>query len=324
MQTEQTLQVMEETFSKIDEDSRWWIGGILDGDGCINWQSTRAGSGRLSIAVGQAENGVAMLHHLKSLLGGTIYKLSLPKKGTHQQGYQWTLAGFPARQLAEHIAKYTVLKRPQYEVAAAMPPTSSRFVSITATKGNQVLTFGTRKECQKHFGIGEQRLLSKIKGSTRRADTRDLLPGWTFSETRLDPAKTKLTQQEGDAQLRRLKKEPHTPISSNDMPPIAWIAGMVDSDGHIGMRHLAIGQKYSAATAHLKARLGGSITHSQAKPDYHVWRLYDSRYYEFLSQLASHLVNKAPQASLLLSHLTTPQADTQNKLRAMQGRQLQV
>ena len=109
--SENKSNIMED----LDEDTKWWLGGILDGDGCVSL----AGKGQFSLRVKQSEKGVILLQKLQGLLGGKIHKGERPKKETHRQTYVWGIdINAMVSEVCQNLEKYCHLKRPQMSLAA--------------------------------------------------------------------------------------------------------------------------------------------------------------------------------------------------------------
>lgn len=108
-------------WDNVTEDSRWFLGGAFDGDGCVH-VTTRQLAPRLVVT--QAERGLKLLHTFRDVCGGAIYAGPLPKNPErHQPTWAWCITGFAAACLAEKLAPYTLLKKRQLLMAAVFQET---------------------------------------------------------------------------------------------------------------------------------------------------------------------------------------------------------
>lgn len=114
--------------------------------------------------------------------------------------------------------------------------------------------------------------------------------------------------------LREMKKEPHDTI--NTVLPVEYVAGMVDSDGHIGFYgrpSVSVSQKWPAITDYLQKTYGGRVTTATRRNSQN-WVLSGD---EFMRLLEPVLFTKRKQAQLALD----PSPENQEALRAMHGNQ---
>ena len=100
----------------LDSDTKWWLGGILDGDGCIQIGT----QGYLSLNVTQSVKGINLLDTLNELVGGNYVKGGEPKKDTHRQVYHWGIYGSKASKICGALSKFCHLKKPQMELGAEL------------------------------------------------------------------------------------------------------------------------------------------------------------------------------------------------------------
>ena len=99
-------------WGKINEDTRWWIAGQVDSDGCL-----RASGSSLQVVITKAKTGWMCLEHLHAVLGGDI-KAGRSEQGNKQEQKVWTLCGARARDFCDIMKKYVFLKRPQFVLAS--------------------------------------------------------------------------------------------------------------------------------------------------------------------------------------------------------------
>ena len=94
----------------------WWVGGQMDGDGCV----MIVGGCSVCLSFGKAAKGVVTLHRLQTLFGGQVYNQSAAT-AVSQKVLQWHLVGIEAQSLCARLAPYTFIKRPQLQLAAEWP-----------------------------------------------------------------------------------------------------------------------------------------------------------------------------------------------------------
>lgn len=112
------------------EETMWWAGGILDGDGCVVIRQ----SGTVLVAIKQAAKGKLLLHHFQALFGGNVYRAGRTVSVRHQAPFQWELAGAAAKAFCLRIAPYTRLKRRQLELAATVPANPKGLACVRETQ----------------------------------------------------------------------------------------------------------------------------------------------------------------------------------------------
>ena len=104
----------------------WWVGGQIDGDGCVVVEK-----GSVCLCMGKAAKGKCALERMQALFGGYIYNHS-QATSKKQQVFQWRLRGAAAAKTCAEVAPYTTAKRRQLEIAGAWPMLG-RGINVDAT-----------------------------------------------------------------------------------------------------------------------------------------------------------------------------------------------
>lgn len=196
----------------------------FDGDGCINVGSNEC----LTVTIDKAEKGSDALKFYNDTFGGTVY---LASDETHrkQKKYQWKLHGPDAYEFVHAIKQYSWIKRQQLQVASTFPMQLK--VEVLAEKeDHEPVTYKSMTACAQalnvHYSVIVRRL-TPLKEGSRRKKPQDI-DGWHLTKIERDSVTVSRQRAEIDAELRRLKHEPHAPVTEE--LSFAYCAGLFDAE----------------------------------------------------------------------------------------------
>lgn len=196
----------------------------FDGDGCVNVGSNEC----LTVTVDKAQKGSSALQFYVDTFGGAIYLAGL-ETDRRQRKYQWKLHGPDAYEFIHAIKEHSRIKKQQLEVASTFPMQLK--VEVLAEKeGHEPVTYKSMAACAESLGVSYStivRRLTPLKPGSRRRKPQDI-DGWHLTKIERDSVTVSRQRAEIDAELRRLKHEPHAAI--NEQLSFAYCAGLFDSE----------------------------------------------------------------------------------------------
>jgi len=177
-------------------------------------------------------------------------------------------------------------------------------------------------------GARQQAFQWRLAGEKAKAFAREIAPYCRLKRRQFEiaasvPANPKGLDDIRDLQeaarleIQTLKRTPHEPIE--DDPPLAYAAGMVDTDGSLDLiptARILVIQKHPAIVEYFH-RVFGGINYAYANRPAHEWRITGARARQVLERLAPLMRAKHDQALLVLGN--DPDAPAQ--LKALKGNQ---
>ena len=222
-------------------DDIMWAAGQLDGDGSVGLYDNR-----LRVMLTKAEKGWTALDRFQQLFGGIILKGHLVSD-RHQWHRVWILREDEAFDFCQKMARYTVIKRREYELACTAPVGRTPFL---IQKGGIEVLAKNMQAIQYVVGLKRCQLWRNFKqvegmcgnGASQARDERTgriVINGWTIQRLH------KADIQDYRA-LKVLKTTPHDEIHEQLTP--SYVAGFIDAEGCIMLRKttplLTTSQKY--------------------------------------------------------------------------------
>lgn len=304
----------EARIMEVSDDNLWWAGGHFDGDGCI-----AVHYGGLTLVIGKAERGMASLLKMKELFGGSITKQRRKEVDNWQPSWQWRMYSDEARKLCERLTPYVHAKRPQFELAATMPPDAQCVQVILSHPEKPTTRFASVCEAERELGLTGW----KIRGWAKRKEDRG---GWTCELLVPDREAKRRRVDEIDQQLQAMKRVEHRPVDRS--LPDAYFAGFFDADGCFEMSSkrpcVSAGQKYRAILDAMRASFGGSVYEFNGVWQRFGWRVGVADVMDVARRLRPHLVEKAQQADLVLAWTAANHAETRERVSALQRNKRKV
>lgn len=99
---------------RIDETYKAYLAGIIDGEGCLNFDG--ALSNKFRLVVGNNHKG--LIEKLQRDFGGSVF--SRLGEGRRQRNYLWTFHGAKAIQLLHECYPYLIVKRKHADIVFKM------------------------------------------------------------------------------------------------------------------------------------------------------------------------------------------------------------
>ena len=281
----------------ISEDQRWWVAGVVEGDGCVRVCPVNG----LMVRVSQAENGWHCLVYLKEVFGGAVYDCT-PEQGNFQAMAEWCIRGINAWDFCMVIKDYCFIKRNQLEAGcefcfgeawmAQMKPV----LSIEKRTG-VVKLYPSIAQAQEETGTHR----TSINMYLKRLLKSTTMYTWMALENVLDLARVRERRKELEERLMAMKQTEHEEVQGD--LPLPYMAGFVDADGHIGVHgdsHAhSVSQKYIAICRAFQRRYGGGICRSKTTGCYN-WYTHVGTAKQFIMDIEPYLIEKKEQARLVI------------------------
>ena len=126
-----------------------YVAGLIDGEGCIHIEKSRAGTAspsyRARVTVGMTAPAKHLLDELSSQWGGSVRPLRAATT-RWAAAFQWYTWGVSAVQMLEYLLPYLRLKRDQAEVALEVE--RIRDALSRRANGNAIWTPEAREACE--------------------------------------------------------------------------------------------------------------------------------------------------------------------------------
>ena len=297
----------------LPESVLYWLGGLIDGDGCVY---VRSGS-TLGIQVSQATRGSIAIDLLQKLFGGTQVIIKA-KKQTHQDTHRWSIEGTQAVALARLLADYLFIKKPQFELAGTFPTQGKGSVCILRHSLTQEeRQFSSMEACSLSFGLSKKAVANWQKGY-RGCHKPKALEFWDVQIKTLQDAKVVKTHI--DKNLRLMKKLEHEAFTM--YPPAAYFSGVFDAEGSVAVSRsqtlcVSLPQIYTPVLDALKVHYGGSVLWAGNK---YKWSCGTGAR-EFLKDIMPYAIGKLPQILLGLQMQRGEATLVHQKLKRFKGHQ---
>ena len=274
----------------------------FDGDGHVVVGSNQC----LAVGIDKAEKSKAVLIEAQKLFGGNIYK-KRDKTETSQTQFVWIAYGPQAFEFVLLVKNKSYVKRQQLRVANTFDMTLK--VSVIAQKDDKIITHRSITACARSFDTTERRMRIILTGHNPE------LNGWSLTLVRQDQAAVKASRDAVDKELRRLKDEPHDPIT--ETLSFAYVAGFFDAEGSISFQSLStwkisVPQEHPEILFALQRQFGGSVFVSK-KDNGAAWTLYARLARPLLENILPYLREKREQAEIILKF--DPKTDDANEVR---------
>ena len=284
------------------EEELEYFAGNFDGDGHVVVGQNQC----LTAGIDKAEKSKAVLIEAQRLFGGNIYK-KREKSKTAQANFVWLVNGPRAFDFITSIKDRCVVKKKQLQVASTFDMTLK--VSVTAEKDEEIVTHRSITACARYFNTTE----SRVRKLLAKVDPQ--IDDWSLTLVRQDQAAVKASRDAVDKELRRLKDDPHDPIT--ETLSFAYVAGFFDSEGTITIYSLtswkiSIPQEHVEILIALKRQFGGSVFISK-KEQACKWNLYASLARPLLENILPYLREKREQVEIILKF--DPKTDDANEVR---------
>lgn len=294
---------------EISDDNLWWAGGHFDGDGCI-----AVHYGGLTLQIGKAEKGMASLHKMQAMFGGSITKQRKKEVENWQPSWQWRIGSEAARKLCERLAPYVHAKRPQFELAATMPPDAQCVQVLLSHPEEPSRRFESVCEAERELALTGWR----IRAWAKRKEDRG---GWTCELLVPDREAKRQQVEEIDQQLRAMKQMEHRPVDR--FLPDAYFAGFFDADGSFSISShgcnakLQLGQKWRAILDAAEVSFGGHVSIGVKACSYQVG--LQNGGLDAVQRMLPFLVEKRDQAEIVLALTTGNVQESKVALGHLQG-----
>lgn len=307
-------------WSKVDEDSRWWIAGQFDGDGSIG---VYPGYG-LKACIGKAENGWSVLIIIQEMLGGNICDLAA-ETDKNQASRIWYINNRTALEFCRVMRDYCFLKRPQIIKAFEYPADKMRLKNMQPVVALDIIT---KKPVQNFVSM----LFAAKTLKTQTGHIAEVIRGkkptcakfkWAYLE---NPVKRDQVDKHFKSLTKELKKMKH--IAHEELleeMPLAYAAGFVDADGSIAFigpemtrNKISVGQKYRAICDAFRKQFGGSIWHNPEKPSFS-WTAHGDNAQKAIVALTPYLKEKN-NVIRLISQLKSDPEMKNNIMDAIKGK----
>ena len=304
-------------WTDVTDDLRWWIGGQMDGDGCIRICPQNG----IMVRIAKAEKGWPCLVWLKNMLKGKIYK-GTAENEFHQAMKEWCIRGQAALDFCKVIQNHTFLKKPQLEKALEFLLYGGHIAQMQPLQGSHVSgdeIFSGAKEASKKIGV----CLKTVYNSMEKDYA---IKGWNFMKIP-NPVTSEIVKRNREdlvVALQDMKKVEHEPIKQ--ILPKPYIAGFVDAEGclrAIGKNSttIAVAQKYRAVCDAICKQYSGNVSYVEKDHPAFVWSIHAGAK-DFLRDIAPFLIEKRGQAELLLNMKAGEGRAVKAALRLMKGNQV--
>ena len=278
----------------VSDDNMWWAGGHFDGDGCITMHY-----GGICLGIGKAEKGMPALLKMQALFGGSITKQRKTLPAEWQPTWQWRLGGQEARGVCQRMIPYVHAKRPQFELAATMPPETQCVQVVLSHKEEGTRRFASVCEAERELFMTGWR----IRGWAKRKEDRG---GWTCKLLVPDREAKRERIKEIDQQLKEMKQMEHQAV--DQFLPDAYFAGFIDADGCLTIKDgrpcLGVAQKWRQVLDAYATAFGGKVftLMSEGRGRVFSYALHgQANVINAIQRLLPHLVEKKGQAEILLA-----------------------
>lgn len=270
-------------FADIDEDTKWYVGSQLDGDGCC-WATES-----LHVNLPKSIKSATTVLRFQKLFGGSVYwRLG---RGNREAQCEWRIGGQEAIEFCNMIKDYTELKRRQFTLAATFPMSSAPLQVSKDGKTWMVSSLAEAGELVKRRG--------DYLGKTLRNNGPYTKDGYTISKV------TDVKKLKGDikSQISQLNHTEHLAITRE--LPFAYLAGFADAELCITMDNskrfiLSIPQAHVAITNAYKAKFDYGVV-SQNNRGQWLWTTCGQDTRDTLNALLPFLFEKRAQAEISLS-----------------------
>ena len=279
-----------------------YFSGNIDGDGKVLVGNNH----NLVVGLDKAKKAYMVLEEAKKLFKGNVYKKCNETK-TSQEQHQYIINGTDAFELICAIKDRTWVKRKQFQVASTFDMTLK--VSVIAEKDEEIVTHSSITACAKHFHTTE----SRIRKLLAKVDPQ--IDDWSLTLVRQDQAAVKASRDAIDKELRRLKDEPHDPITETLSFP--YVAGFFDAEASISIYSLTdwkigIPQEHPEILFALQRQFGGNVFVSKTT-NTAAWTLYSRLARPLLENMLPYLREKRQQVEIILKF--DPNTDDANEVR---------
>lgn len=284
-------------FGALSDDVKWWIGGQMDGDGCVSVCKING----LLVRVGKAENAWHTLVHLKRFMGGAVYD-SRGERGERQAERQWVLRGRAALDFCGAIRNFCFLKRPQMIKALEFErllyagwSAKMRPVRGTRVTDGAILTFPSVSEAVRRTGFSS--IFANLRGICSHAGGYR----WEYLPNPVDRAALAAERARLEADISAMKRTEHDAITED--LPLPYVAGFVDADGCVRADRVTVSQKHRAVCYAMQRQFGGCVSQGEV-PNGSIAFLWsttsmaDAR--ALAARLRPFLIEKAAQVDVML------------------------
>lgn len=281
----------------VSQDDLWWTAGQIDGDGSVGIYA-----GRLKVVIKKSVKSLQTLQHIQRLFGGVL-NFQAATKQTWEDQVAWILHAESARSFCSQISPYVMLKRRQFEVAAAI--TVGRNPAVACKDGRTVSVQNSAELLRliHDAAISPEALRKQM---ARAKTTPFQLSGWTV--TCAPPPTVKAATMDAAQLIKSLKQQEHAP-HFGETPPAAYFCGFFEADGCVMLvgpnPRVSVTQKYRSICDLLQSTYGGGVIKVAVKNATlgHMWSwtLGSKAARLFLEAVHAHAVEKRDQMALALA-----------------------
>ena len=306
-------------WTQINPDTRWWIGGNFDGDGCVVIDEKHG----LVVQIAKAENGWPCLVWLHTALKGTIVR-NRDATETTQAVKTWYISGLPALQFCQAMKEFTHLKQPQLQLASTFvygERQAAVWTPVLATNINTGVeqVFAGMMIAAAATGIPNGKISQCCSGKRKTSGGYR----WCKLSNPLNRDQLLAKRRQIEANMRGLKKIEHDRILASLEKP--YMAGFVDADGCLSAmgksyQSHGVAQKHRAICDAFQNMYGGCIYVQKSAGVFH-WTVTKNAL-TFLIDVAPFLKEKSAQAMLLLGMQKGDSPAISQALKKFKGNQM--
>lgn len=306
-------------FEKLSDDVKWWIGGQMDGDGCVRVCPING----LTVRIGKAENAWHSLVHLQRFMGGAIYDCNRSREGNFQAERHWTLRGQAALDFCESMQRFMFLKQPQLVKALEFPLYGGWMAKMKPVRGThkktgETVVFASVSDAKRKIGITS--INAYLAGKTTHAGGYE----WEYIANPVKTGEIHSKRAELERIVSDLKRVEHLEIEAE--LPLPYVAGFVDADGCVRAGAVIVTQKYRAVCEAMQRQFGGGVYTSTREDGSSIFRWRSpgkAGALRIAALLLPYMIEKKAQVEIMLD-VALSDAEKNRRMSMMKGHQGEV